>query len=63
MVSKKHLTRIAGSAMAAALLISTTPVAATENLLPSYQGGYIESELDSNTPVYDSEISTFGFSG
>lgn len=45
--------------MAAALLISTTPVAATENLLPSYQGGYIESELDSNTPVYDSEISTF----
>ena len=59
MVSKKHLTRIAGSAMAAALLISTTPVAATENLLPSYQGGYIESELDSNTPVYDSEISTF----
>ena len=59
MVSKKHLTRIAGSAMAAALLISTTPVAATENLLPSYQGGYIESELDSNTPVYDSGISTF----
>jgi C1A family cysteine protease len=59
MLSKKHLTRIAGLAMAAALLISTTPVAATENLLLLYQGGYIESELDSNTPVYDSEISTF----
>lgn len=59
MVFNKHLTRITGSAMVAALLISTTPVAATENLLPSYQGGYIESELDSNTPVYDSEISTF----
>lgn len=75
MVFNKHLTRITGSAMVAALLISTTPVAATEsvinedgrrtemtqtqNLLQSYQGGYIESELDSNTPVYDSGISTF----
>lgn len=75
MIFKKLLTRITGSAMVAALLISTTPVAATEsvinederrtemtlvqNLLQSYQGGYIESELDNNTPVYDSGISNF----
>ena len=75
MIFKKLLTRIIGSAMVATLLISTTPVAATEsvinedgrrtertqvqNLLQSYQGGYIESELDNNTPVYDSGISTF----
>lgn len=75
MIFKKLLTRITGSAMVATLLISTTPVAATEsvinedgrrtemtqvqNLLQSYQGGYIESELDNNTPVYDSGISTF----
>lgn len=55
MIFKKLLTRITGSAMVAALLISTTPVAATEsvinedgrrtemtqvqNLLQSYQGG------------------------
>lgn len=64
MIFKKLLTRITGSAMVATLLISTTPVAATEsvinedgrrtemtqvqNLLQSYQGGYIESELDNN---------------
>lgn len=54
MIFKKLLTRIIGSAMVATLLISTTPVAATEsvinedgrrtertqvqNLLQSYQG-------------------------
>ena len=59
MAFKKHLTRMTGLVIVTAFLISTTPVAATENLLQSYQGGYIESELDSNTPVYDSGISTF----
>ena len=59
MAFKRHLTRMTGLVIVTAFLISTTPVAATENLLQSYQGGYIESELDSNTPVYDSGISTF----
>ena len=59
MAFKRHLARMTGLVIVTAFLISTTPVAATENLLQSYQGGYIESELDSNTPIYDSGISTF----
>lgn len=68
MIFKKLLTRIIGSAMVATLPISTTPVAATEsvinedgrrtertqvqNLLQSYQGGYIESRLDNLILLY-----------
>lgn len=41
MAFKRHLTRMTGLVIVTAFLISTTPVAATENLLQSYQGGYI----------------------